>query len=148
MLLFETSGRRRSIPLAVKFAGRRAGRMQMELDGGSFGGRPGAVLFRAHRPVRGRTFRFGGAYTLAGASAKIAIATASLSFAVSALSENVLAAGAAYVVETADVGDPGACKVESWVSAASNHDFFAATSPACVVSLFRPVELSAQIARK
>jgi len=104
-------------------------------------------MLPGHQPVRGGSLRFDGAESLSGASAKIAIATASLSFAVSALSENVLAAGAAYVVETADVGDPGACKVESWVSAASNHDFFAATSPACVVNLFRPVELSAQIAR-
>lgn len=58
-----------------------------------------------------------------------------------------LAAGAAYVVDTAEVGEPGACKVESWGSAASNHDFFAATSPACVVSMFRPVELSSQFSR-
>jgi hypothetical protein len=57
------------------------------------------------------------------------------------------AAGAAYVVDTADVSEPGACKVESWVSAAGNHDFFAATSPTCVVNIFRPVELSTQLAR-
>ena len=31
--------------------------------------------------------------------------------------------------------------------AASNHDFFAATAPACVANFFRPVELSAQIVR-
>lgn len=48
---------------------------------------------------------------------------------------------------TAEVGEPGACKVESWASAASNNDFFAATSPACVVNMFRPVELSSQFNR-
>ena len=81
---------------------------------------------------------------MSGASAKVAIATVSLSLAVSALPGDALAAGAAYVVDTADVGEPGTCKVESWASAASNHDFFAATSPTCVVDIFRPVELSSQ----
>jgi len=57
------------------------------------------------------------------------------------------AAGGAYVVDTADVSEPGACKVESWASIASNHDFFAATSPACVVDLFHPVEISSQFSR-
>jgi hypothetical protein len=51
--------------------------------------------------------------------------------ATSALSEKARAAGAAYVVDTADVSEPGACKVESWISTASNHDFFAATTPTC-----------------
>lgn len=85
--------------------------------------------------------------SLSGASATIAAVTVSLSLAVPALSGHALAAGAAYVVDTADVGEPGACKVESWASAASNHDFFAATSPACVLDLFRPVELSTQFSR-
>src|SRR4029079_9200900 len=31
--------------------------------------------------------------------------------------------------------------------AASNHDFLAATSPACVVNMFRPFELSSQFSR-
>ena len=57
------------------------------------------------------------------------------------------AAGAAYAVDTAEVNEPGNCKVESWMSAASNHDFFAATVPTCVVNVFRPVEASVQIAR-
>ena len=33
------------------------------------------------------------------------------------------------------------------MSAAGNHDFFAATTPTCVVNMFRPVELSTQLAR-
>ena len=57
------------------------------------------------------------------------------------------AAGAAYQVDTADVSDVGSCKVESWVSSADNHDVIAAVSPACVVSMFRPVEVSAQFTR-
>src|SRR4029450_2540522 len=57
------------------------------------------------------------------------------------------AAGAAYVVDTADVSEPGACKVESWISTASNRDFFAATTPTCVVDVFRPMELSSQLIR-
>src|SRR5215475_867512 len=65
--------------------------------------------------------------------------------AVSLISEKVCAAGAAYVVDTAEVSEPGSCKVESWISAASNHDFFAATAPACVANIFRPVELSTQV---
>jgi hypothetical protein len=81
---------------------------------------------------------------LSEVSARIAVATVSLSLVASTLSGQAHAAGAAYVVDTADVGEPGACKVESWASAASNHDFFAATSPACVVNIFRPVELSSQ----
>jgi len=54
--------------------------------------------------------------------------------ATAALSEKARAAGAAYVVDTADVSEPGACKVESWISTASNHDF-------------RPMELSSELIR-
>src|SRR4029078_1959482 len=57
------------------------------------------------------------------------------------------AAGAAYQVDTAEVSSVGSCKIESWVSFASNRDFIAATSPACVVDLFRPVEISSTLTR-
>jgi hypothetical protein len=40
------------------------------------------------------------------------------------------AAGAAYQVDTAEVSEPGSCKVESWVSSAENRDVIAAVSPA------------------
>lgn len=56
-------------------------------------------------------------------------------------------AGAAYQVDTADVSEPGACKVESWISSAVNRDLVAAVAPACVVNMFRPVEVSAQFDR-
>jgi hypothetical protein len=57
------------------------------------------------------------------------------------------AAGAAYQVDTAEVSEVGSCKVESWISSADNHDVIASISPSCVVSLFRPVEVSAQFQR-
>lgn len=52
------------------------------------------------------------------------------------------AAGGAFVVDDVEIAKPGDCKVESWVQAASNHDFAAVTSPACVANLGMPVELS------
>jgi hypothetical protein len=57
------------------------------------------------------------------------------------------AAGTAYGVDTAEVGDIGNCKVESWLSWASNQDFLAVTNPSCIVGLGRAIELSAQIQR-
>jgi hypothetical protein len=57
------------------------------------------------------------------------------------------AAGTAYAVDTSEVTDPGACKVESWASAASNHDFFGAVNPACGINPFLPTELSVQASR-
>ncbi len=60
---------------------------------------------------------------------------------------SALAAGGAFVVDDADIDKPGACKVESWASTASNHDFSAVTSPACVVKLGIPVELGGLLQR-
>jgi hypothetical protein len=56
-------------------------------------------------------------------------------------------AGGAYAVDTADVGEPGGCRVESWLSWASNQDVIAASNPSCVVNILKPVEVSAQISR-
>jgi hypothetical protein len=65
-----------------------------------------------------------------------------------AFSSEAFAAGGAYQVDTADVGEPGGCKVESWMSAGSNHDFIAAMSPSCVVGFpQQPVEASVQMTR-
>lgn len=58
-----------------------------------------------------------------------------------------LAAGGAFAVDDAEVDKPGACKVESWASFGSNHDFLAVTSPACVANLGVPVELGVQFQR-
>jgi hypothetical protein len=57
------------------------------------------------------------------------------------------AAGTAYGVDTAEVSEAGNCKVESWLSWASNQDFLAITNPSCVVNITRPVELSVQFQR-
>src|SRR5215211_8724233 len=52
------------------------------------------------------------------------------------------AANGAYAVEAADISEVGSCKIESWLSAASNTDFSAVANPSCVVNPFKPVELS------
>src|SRR5262245_37108979 len=52
------------------------------------------------------------------------------------------AANGAYAVDAADIGEAGSCKVESWLSSASNTDFTAVANPSCVVDPFKPVELS------
>src|SRR6476660_8968706 len=87
-------------------------------------------------PMRGRPSRLNAATTI------VCVVAATAGF-----SKQGRAAGAAYQVDTAEVSEPGSCKVESWVSSAENRDVIAAVSPACVVKLFRPVELSAQFTR-
>src|SRR3954454_22461031 len=57
------------------------------------------------------------------------------------------AANGAYSVDAADISEVGSCKVESWLSAASNTDFSAVANPSCVVDPFRPIELSLQTIR-
>jgi hypothetical protein len=63
------------------------------------------------------------------------------------VSGKAYAAGTAYQVDTAEVSSVGSCKVESWVSSADNRNFIGAVMPACVVDLFRAVELSSQFNR-
>src|SRR5882757_10269413 len=58
-----------------------------------------------------------------------------------------LAANGAFAVDAADISEAGSCKVESWLSAATNTDFSAVANPSCVVNIFRPVELSLQTVR-
>ena len=62
------------------------------------------------------------------------------------ISGEARAAGGAFAVDDAGVDEPGACKVESWLSFASNQDFIGATTPACVIRLFRPTEVGLQVA--
>ena len=52
------------------------------------------------------------------------------------------AANGAYAVDAADISDLGSCKLESWLSAATNGDYLAVANPSCVVDLGKPVELS------
>jgi hypothetical protein len=54
------------------------------------------------------------------------------------------AANGAYAVDAADISDVGSCKVESWISTATNTDFSAVANPSCAVNIVRPVELSLQ----
>jgi hypothetical protein len=61
------------------------------------------------------------------------------------LSAKVHAAGGPYVVDDATIANVGECKVESWVSVASNGDFIGVTQPACVVSVGIPVEFTTTI---
>lgn len=57
------------------------------------------------------------------------------------------AAGTAYAVDTAEVGDVGNCKVEAWTSWARNRDGLATVSPSCVVSSMPRAEFTVQAAR-
>jgi hypothetical protein len=57
------------------------------------------------------------------------------------------AAGTAFAVDTSEIAETGACKVETWASRADNRDTLTTANPACVVEILRPVELSAQIVR-
>src|ERR1700682_5705179 len=68
------------------------------------------------------------------------VATAAISAWLAA--EEARAANGAYAVDAADISETGSCKVESWISAATNTDFSAVANPSCVVNIFRPVELS------
>jgi len=52
------------------------------------------------------------------------------------------AANGAYAVDAADISQVGSCKVESWISTATNTDFSAVANPSCVADIFKPVELS------
>ena len=61
--------------------------------------------------------------------------------------DDAQAASGAYAVDDVEVGAPGSCKVESWLSSASNIDFVASSVPACVFNFGRPVEISTQFQR-
>src|SRR3984893_597657 len=52
------------------------------------------------------------------------------------------AANGAYAVDSADISEVGSCKLESWISTATNTDFSLVANPSCVVELGKPVELS------
>lgn len=79
------------------------------------------------------------------ATLRIALLIAGAVF--SFLSTQAHAAGTAYGVDTAEVGEAGNCKIESWLSYASNQDFVGVTNPSCIVNLGRAVEVSTQIQR-
>src|SRR5712671_1831938 len=68
------------------------------------------------------------------------VATAAVSALLAAGSAR--AANGAYAVDAADISEVGSCKVEGWMSVATNADFSAVANPSCVVNRFKPVELS------
>jgi hypothetical protein len=60
------------------------------------------------------------------------------------LADEARAANNAYAVDAADISETGSCKIESWLSSATNSDYSAVANPSCVVDPFKikPVELS------
>jgi hypothetical protein len=52
------------------------------------------------------------------------------------------AANGAYAVDAADISEVGSCKLESWISTATNTDFSMVANPSCVFDIGRPVEFS------
>src|SRR5262245_11772870 len=60
------------------------------------------------------------------------------------LADESRAANNADAVDAADIGETGSCKIESWLSSATNTDFSAVANPSCVVDplKLKPVELS------
>ena len=58
------------------------------------------------------------------------------------MADHARAANGAYAVDAADISEPGSCKLESWISSATNTDFSAVANPSCVVDIGRPVEFS------
>ena len=79
--------------------------------------------------------------------AVLGVTLAALSLAWLATTRPLHAAGGAYAVDDVEVGTPGSCKIETWGSFADNRDWIGVMSPACVVSLLKPVELTAQASR-
>src|SRR3954467_5568746 len=74
----------------------------------------------------------------AGRMAVAAIAaTAAMSTA-----DQARAANGAFAVDAADISEVGSCKLESWISTATNTDFSLVANPSCVVDIGKPVELS------
>lgn len=85
------------------------------------------------RPAFGSIFAFGGALALG-----------------LFLSQPAQAGGGGFIVDDAGVDTPGSCKVEAWGAFMTSDpdDFFGVASPACVVDLGRPVEISGAIIRE
>jgi hypothetical protein len=74
----------------------------------------------------------------AGRIARAAMITVATSF----MADGARAANGAYAVDAADISEPGSCKLESWISTATNTDFSLVADPSCVVDIGRPVEFS------
>src|SRR6266850_1076704 len=58
------------------------------------------------------------------------------------MADDAWAANGAFAVDAADISEVGSCKLESWISTATNADFSLVANPSCVVDIGKPVELS------
>jgi len=74
-------------------------------------------------------------------------AAIALSFAILTSTEPAQAAGTAYGVDTADVGEAGGCKIEGWTSFARSGDGLTTVSPSCIVSNIPRMEFVVQATR-
>ncbi len=72
---------------------------------------------------------------------RMAVAAVTATAAMS-MADGAWAANGAYAVDAADISEPGSCKLESWISTATNTDFSLVANPSCVVDIGRPVEFS------
>jgi hypothetical protein len=76
-----------------------------------------------------------------GRAARIAFA-AITAMAALPMADDARAANGAFAVDSADISEVGSCKLESWISTATNTDFSMVANPSCVVDVGRPVEFS------
>jgi hypothetical protein len=76
-----------------------------------------------------------------GRAVRIALA-AIAAMAALPMADDARAANGAFAVDAADISEVGSCKLESWISTATNTDFSLVANPSCVVELGKPVELS------
>jgi hypothetical protein len=76
-----------------------------------------------------------------GCTVRIAFA-AITAMAVLPMADQARAANGAFAVDAADISAVGSCKLESWMSFATNTDFSLVANPSCVVDIGKPVELS------
>src|SRR3954469_3174225 len=67
---------------------------------------------------------------------------ATAAMAVLPMADDTWAANGAFAVDAADISEVGSCKLESWISTATNTDFSLVANPSCVGDIGRPVELS------
>ena len=76
-----------------------------------------------------------------------ALAASALLLVVLALPGKALAANGAVAVDDTDMDPVGACKVESWLSAASNRDRIGLVQTGCVFDFGRPIDLTVGVQR-
>src|SRR3954468_22592201 len=78
---------------------------------------------------------------MSGRAGRIALTSIS-ALATLLASGDAWAANGAFAVDAADISEVGSCKLESWISTATNTDFSLVANPSCVVDVGKPVELS------